>query len=268
MESVGLKLRQARLRLGLTLEDVSAITRINIKNLSAIEADEVDHISSRFIYKSFVRQIATAVGIPSESVEETLAAAAEAIPEALFPGQTGAPRPPKLASLRPQRTRISRWIYSTALLVGMLVACSTLYAMWQDSRIKGTASIAVPTLTVATASSKPASTPKTVVPPAQTDSPFKIELAAVDQAWISVSTDGKEVYNGTLHPRETKTLEGHETARIRTGNAGGVEVSFNGRNLGPLGTKGQVRTVVFNRNGYEVLGQQAGIIAGDQAAAE
>ena len=52
---------------------------------------------------------------------------------------------------------------------------------------------------------------------------------------------------------ETVSFDGKETAQIRTANAGGVNVIFNGRALGPLGRPGQSRTFVFTKSGYEVV---------------
>ena len=51
---------------------------------------------------------------------------------------------------------------------------------------------------------------------------------------------------------DTKSFDGRETAQIRTANAGGVNIIFNGRALGPLGPRGQARTVVFKRKSFEV----------------
>jgi hypothetical protein len=85
------------------------------------------------------------------------------------------------------------------------------------------------------------------------DTAIHIELSAIEPTWLSITADGKQTYSGVLATAETKTLEGHETARIHTGNAGGVNVVFNGRALGTLGRRGQIRTVLFTRTGYEVL---------------
>src|SRR6185437_7779489 len=82
---------------------------------------------------------------------------------------------------------------------------------------------------------------------------FTLELSATERAWLSIIADGKPSFRGILEKAETKILEGHRTARIRTGNAGGVEVVFNGKPLGVLGRRGQIRTVLFTKNNYEVL---------------
>jgi transcriptional regulator with XRE-family HTH domain len=256
MESLGQKLRQARLRVGLSLEAVSSRTFINIRSLSAIEEDQFDRISSRFLYKSFVRQIGRAVGLDGDMLEQDLLSAAGNIPEPLMPGEKGTTEAPNLAPLKHQRTRVSPWAQSLVLLAVMLIACSAFYAIWQKAR----SHVSPPAI----AADRPAAaTLQTGVlqptPALPVNGAFHIQLSAIEQTWLSVVTDGKEVYNGILRRAETKTLEGHELTRIRTGNAGAVAVVFNGRNLGPLGSRGQVRTIVFSRNGYEVLQPEAGI---------
>ncbi len=86
-----------------------------------------------------------------------------------------------------------------------------------------------------------------------TDSAFHVELSAIERTWLSIVADGRETFSGILEPAETKVLEGHETARIRTGNAGAINFVFNGKPIGTLGPRGQVRTVVFTKDNYEVL---------------
>jgi hypothetical protein len=80
-----------------------------------------------------------------------------------------------------------------------------------------------------------------------------IELSAIQPTWLSISADGKTTYSGVLAAMQTMSFNGKEFAQIRTANAGGVNVIFNGRALGPLGRRGQSRTFVFTKNGYEVV---------------
>jgi hypothetical protein len=82
---------------------------------------------------------------------------------------------------------------------------------------------------------------------------LQIEISAMERTWLSIVTDGQMTFSGMLEAAETKVLQGHEKAQLRTGNAGGINVVFNGRNIGPIGSRGQVRTVVFTKDNYEVL---------------
>ncbi len=107
--------------------------------------------------------------------------------------------------------------------------------------------------------------PQTVSEPAVASEPetgaIHIELSAIQPTWLSISADGKTTYRGTLAAMKTMTLNGKEVAQIRTANAGGVNIIFNGRALGSLGRHGQSRTFVFTKSGYEVVQGVGGSIA-------
>lgn len=80
-----------------------------------------------------------------------------------------------------------------------------------------------------------------------------LDLMAREETWLSVSSDGKPVFSGTLLPNQTKTVEGKQFAKLRVGNAAGIEVRLNGKLLGPLGARGQVLTLVFTPDNFQVV---------------
>ncbi|MBV9760587.1 MAG: DUF4115 domain-containing protein [Acidobacteriaceae bacterium] len=276
MESVGQKLRAIRLQQGLTLEDISAKTRISKRNLQAIESDDLTPMGSSFFYRSFVRQFAQQLRVDYSELAAAVQELGSTLPEPLMPGQAASGmEAPKVPALRRPRSKGLRWIYSFGSLFIMLIACSTVYSIWQNSRSRLQASVSDLVHSMvdrkaeggATAprrgisgsrapSRQPASQQVDATAPAvglPADGAFRLELSAIERTWLSIVADGEQTFSGILDPSETKVLEGHETARIRTGNAGGLTVVFNGRAIGSLGPRGQVRTVVFTRSGYETF---------------
>ena len=87
MQSVGTRLREARIKKGYTLEDINARTRISLKNLNAIESDDLSKISSPFTYRSFVKQVADTLGVDFATLAPDVQAASSTMPEPLVPGQ-------------------------------------------------------------------------------------------------------------------------------------------------------------------------------------
>jgi cytoskeleton protein RodZ len=85
------------------------------------------------------------------------------------------------------------------------------------------------------------------------NAPVRVELTADDPVWISVKADGKNLYSGTLQPQETKTAAANQNITIRVGNAGGIHISLNGKPIGPVGPKGQIRTVQLTSGGFQIL---------------
>ncbi len=90
-----------------------------------------------------------------------------------------------------------------------------------------------------------------------------LKLAATERTWVTVSADGKPAYTGILEAAQVKTLDGEGSAKLRTGNAGGVNITFNGKDLGAIGPRGKIRTVVFSKTGYEVQPENANRVPTD-----
>ena len=80
-----------------------------------------------------------------------------------------------------------------------------------------------------------------------------MSLTADADAWVQVWADGKSVMADVLHPNVVKTFTATAALRIRTGNAGSLQVTANGAPAGLLGPKGQVRTVEVTRDGVHIL---------------
>lgn len=80
-----------------------------------------------------------------------------------------------------------------------------------------------------------------------------INLSATEATWIEVTSGGKVLFTGLLNPSETRVLKGSEQARLVVGNAGGLSIQLNGKPIGPVGPRGQVRYVQFKKDNYEVL---------------
>jgi len=89
--------------------------------------------------------------------------------------------------------------------------------------------------------------------PQRPDTGIHLEVAATERTWLSVTADGRPAYSGILEKEEVKVLDGQETAELRTGNAAGVNITFNGRQIGALGPRGTTRRVIFTKTSFEVV---------------
>ena len=85
------------------------------------------------------------------------------------------------------------------------------------------------------------------------DAAVRLQITAEESVWVLVRTDGKYLFSGTLAPNQVRTVEAGETVLLRLGNAGGVSVTLNGKPVGPLGPKGQIRTVQFTSGGFQIV---------------
>jgi hypothetical protein len=85
--------------------------------------------------------------------------------------------------------------------------------------------------------------------PATKEKSFFVSVKAKEDSWISIVADGKSVMQRVLSADKHKKVKASKTLVLRTGNAGGIEVSFNGRSLGALGNENEPRTLTFNATG-------------------
>jgi cytoskeletal protein RodZ len=79
--------------------------------------------------------------------------------------------------------------------------------------------------------------------PLDNNRPVQVVLTARDVVWVQVSADGRTAFVGTLKPNDTRTIAADDQVKVLMGNAGGLDISLNGKPLDPLGTRGQTRTV-------------------------
>ena len=80
-----------------------------------------------------------------------------------------------------------------------------------------------------------------------------VELTANEAVWVRVVSDGKYVFSGTLQPNQTRVVDAGQAVDLRLGNAGGVNIVLNGKPLGPVGPKGQVRNVQITTGGFQIV---------------
>jgi cytoskeleton protein RodZ len=72
-----------------------------------------------------------------------------------------------------------------------------------------------------------------------------VVVTASEQSWVEALSDGRRVFAGTLEPGETRTFRSSERTVLTMGNAGGVNLSWNGQPVGTVGNRGQVRAFEF-----------------------
>jgi cytoskeleton protein RodZ len=90
--------------------------------------------------------------------------------------------------------------------------------------------------------------------PANSHHPVRVELTAEEPVWVLAQADGKYLFSGTLEPNQTRAVEANQILTLRLGDAGGVTITLNGKPIGSLGRKGQVRDIQFTSGGFQIVG--------------
>jgi cytoskeletal protein RodZ len=268
MSSVGEMLRAERLRKNLSLEQIAGETKINSHLLDAIERNQFDRLPRGVFAKSFVRQYARYLGLDEEELAAEVQRAMD--PGADLPGFAVVPaervfKVPKVpqwegAGHRPNSSALP----SLAMLLAVMLICSGFYAWWQNSRrsaVRPAAKTAMPALKPAVPAPLTPAVTHSQEPPPQTSpvasttpaATLHVSLTADESTWVRAWADGKEVMTATLEPNLIKTVDAMGEVRLRTGNAGALQITLNGKPVGSAGPKGQIRTVTLTAQGIQIL---------------
>lgn len=78
---------------------------------------------------------------------------------------------------------------------------------------------------------------------------FVVLIQAREDSWAAITADGRTVYSGVLSAGDQRAIRGRSQVIVKAGNAGGIDLHFNGKKLDLQGESGQVRTITFGPGG-------------------
>lgn len=247
-ETLGERLRRAREKAGFSVEDVAKRTKMPSGIVLALEEDRVLAVLSPVYARGFLRLYARLVGLEEQPLLAELVVKppaptdTAAPPVAPPPTPIGAPHTAPMAwpwarlSLTREHKRLLIAGGAALLLLGLILTVATR----AKSTTTGTSRPSRATSGEFPAISVPASEPLTV------------QLKAVERTWIRVTADGKVLFQNVLDKGTTERWSANEQLALWLGNAGGVELTLNGRALGTPGRRGEViRELTITHSGVQ-----------------
>jgi cytoskeleton protein RodZ len=252
MPALGERFRAAREARGLSLSDVSEQIRIRSVYLAAIEEGNWSAIGAPVYVRGFLRTYARFLGLDPEEVVATFNSGS---PVSSQPAATVTERLSRSASMaaelpREQGSRGAPLIWAAAVVAVLLVAFVvynefTMRRAASNSAAPGVAASALPSNTGTESQGSSFGTVSQVSPSAEAsasprlDGPKSIALVLSAPSWLRVTVDGNVSMEGTFPAGTSKTFHG-KSALVRIGNAGGVEIFVDGKDVGKLGKSGDV----------------------------
>lgn len=239
-ESLGQYLKKEREKKNISLRDVSRNTRVREHILEAIEADRYDLLPSPTFVKGFLQSYAKYVGLDPNEV--------------VLRFQTVTKGPPKEEPSPPQeevyqKTRPLRMI-GGAVLGGILLILLLIYLTSQ-----GPSTPPAPISSETGRKEEPASAPSSLpIQPAseQAGETVSLQLKAVERTWIRFQIDDQAEKEAMLQPGETLNLQETNHVHLLVGNAGGLDLTVNGKKLERFGGSKEVVSLVLTPEGVEV----------------
>jgi cytoskeletal protein RodZ len=227
--SIGDSLAEARRQAGLTIAEVSQQTRIRESIIRGIEQGDFSACGGDFYARGHIRSIASVVGIdPVPLIREY----------DVEHGPLGAMRaadvfePSTPIKIRERRSPSLSLIVVVVLLA--IIGFSAYHLV--SAHNKGHQALAAtrPTVT-AQATPKATHTVKPSPSPTPTSTDVVIHLAAVEECWVQLtsSTDGSQLYMGTIPAGSSMTWTEKHAVKITLGNPGGIVLTVDGKKQNP-----------------------------------
>ncbi|MEA3471197.1 MAG: DUF4115 domain-containing protein [Thermodesulfobacteriota bacterium] len=280
---VVLDLRTARESLGMSLDEISRVTRIGTFALEAIEKGEFNLLPEPVYARSFIETYAKIIGIESEKILSRYNNYLER----------------KKSLEGPENSRKQSWFRShlSIIIWGIVFFCvifffafSYLYKDYEgtreteegqviekpesapdegkipltedmeegaDSKIEIAAVEKAPETEVALTEKRGNEGEVVSVIPESgqevareevSEEPYLLEIEATEWTWLEIKTDGGEPFEILLKPGEKIKREATNKFSLIVGNAGGVDVTFDGKSLGRLGKHGEVILLTLPRD--------------------
>ena len=236
LQELGSYLRQRRTEKEITIEAVAQHTKIQMRLLRAIEAGNWEELPEPVYIQGMLKQFANALGLNGAEFAS------------VFPLETLSPRHRYIGLRLPWLQLRPLHLYLLYIVV-VVVSVRGISNLLRQSDLEESSH--EPQLVIvdnSTKSEKPdpkIAEPTVSVSEKKPAKPVVVEVQLKDDCWLRVTADGQTEFEGVLPKGTVQTWMANEEITIRTGNAGGVVVTFNDQKAQQLGAPGQVQEVTY-----------------------
>ncbi len=237
---LGDTLKTARIQSGITLEHIEEETKIRKLYLEAIEDETFDVLPPKVYAIGFVKRYARFLGLDEKELVEEFKNKA-------YGGQH---QDEEIAQVKDKRFNIPVKNIVAGLMFLLIV-------LWIGNYMVGFFSRAVednhtadlgPGIEIQEPNNNETGIDKNTDPIDTQPETFEISVKAKSDCWLLAIVDGESIFEAVLFAGEEKILEGQQSVYIKAGNAGGIDIFYNGVQVEPLGKSGEVKDKEFTVN--------------------
>lgn len=277
---VGDVLRREREKQGLTIADIEKGTSIRGLYIEHIERGNIGELPGLVYAKGFVRNYAKFLRLNAEALVQQFAEENGNTPPPVPAEPESAPRRISLSTVGDESLSsisIGGTRSSYASIFGKLAAGIIVLAALVGGGVAAISAINSPAQVPA---APPVKTEQPAAPAAAAEADasdtaraahtdgVNVSVTLTERCWTEVSVDGKSVFEGIIEKGKTESWKGKESVVIRAGNAGALDVTFNGRKLGKFGDNGEVLERTFSKTTKDLKDTLPPARAQENAAAQ
>jgi cytoskeletal protein RodZ len=236
-ESLGRYLKKERESKGVSLKEVSISTKVKEHLLKAIEEDQYTSLPSPPYIKGFLLSYAKYLGLDPHDVYLRYE-------DGLRRRQATRLEAPPAKKILWEKKYL--WMIGGILVLGVGLLGSYLIFLHPPQP-------AIESVPVAPKAEEPPPPSPQIAetPPAPEEQPFSLQLKAVEETWVRIQINGQPEHEMTLQPGETTSHQALKQIQLLVGNAGGLDILFNGKLLERFGKSGEVVDLTFTPKGLE-----------------
>lgn len=251
MNTIGEYLVNARKEKGISLEDLSSRTRININYLKALEENDFAKIPIEVFAKGFLRTCARVLSLD----EKEVLARFEQSSREYYGNKSGTEWLKERKEAQVEKdARKSNFIIS--LVAGGLLFILIIVIIFHNAGgrradqvvDKSIEDVIIPPLSAPVKESRSQISEEKVSEEILLQEPqaeeshneMILEIEATEVTWVSAKIDDTTVKEALLKPGDKILWKVSNKLLLTLGNAGGVNIKWNGKQLEPLGPKGRV----------------------------
>jgi cytoskeletal protein RodZ len=259
--SIGQTLAAARREAGLSVDDVSAKTRLRATVIRAIENDDFSLCGGDFYARAHLRTLANLVGADASALLAEYDATHGDPDEVPVATQVFETEAAGRAITRRTERRAPNWGAAAAAMVLVVVIIVAAVQLLGNGGGNGNTPVAQGTTsqttppTSPTPSSQPTTAP-TQPAPTQVTSPPESAVAEVGvhvvlditdaKCWVLASaSNGSVIFQGVLNPGDSKTFDDPHKVSLRLGNAPATHLVVNNVDIGTPSSKTNVVDLSF-----------------------
>jgi transcriptional regulator with XRE-family HTH domain len=249
----GEHLRREREMRGVSLDEISAATRISTRFLEAIEKDQWDQLPGGVFNRGFIRSIARFLGLDEDSLVAEYALGTTSAASA----HVSSHRPTEMP--RNWRPAAAAVVIVLLIIAGGIVGyrryganiAARLHARYVAARAGARSGVATnePAAPAPAAGAPNGTAAALAAPPASDAAPagLALRMQAARPAEVKVIADGKVVFEGAVQPNDVKQFDARDNFEITSSESSALLLELNGQAMPAIGTPGQPGSVTLTR---------------------
>lgn len=248
---------------GVSLEEVSAATRISTRFLEAIESDRWESLPGGVFNRGFIRSVARYLGLDEDSM------VAEYALETRGRVETGVVPDPPMEMPRNWKPAIVAAIALVVILAGVSFAYAR-YGGKIAARLHGKPAVATAPADSATSgdaargandggaaavgngsekNSKPSDgAAATAGAAASATEPLELVLQTSKLIDVTIVADGSTIFSGSIDAGDKRVFEARDAFEVSSSDSSAIVLELNGRRVGAFGQLGLPGSVKLTRN--------------------